>query len=302
VSPRVASLLPSATEIAFAIGAGPDLVGVSHVCDFPAQVRGLPVLTRPRIDAEASAAEIDARVREIARTGADLYAVDARRLRAAAPDVVLAQDLCAVCAVSPGSARAALAEAGLEARLVVLSADSLEAVGRDVVELGDALGRSARARTLARDLAERLAAASERTRGLVPVRVAALEWLDPPFAAGHWIPRMVRLAGGVEVLGVEGEKSRRVTWRDVELAAPQVLCVAPCGLDLAGARAAWRQTRATLAAAGSPLAGLPVVALDAGGLVSRPGPRLARGVEVLAALLHPDAGLPPPQPDEGGLA
>jgi iron complex transport system substrate-binding protein len=302
VSPRVASLLPSATEIAFAIGAGDDLVGVSHACDFPAEARRLPVLTRPRVDAEASARDIDARVRALACEGADLYAVDATRLRQAAPDVVLAQNLCAVCAVSPDGARAALDAAGLDARLVVLSADSLEGVGADAVALGDALGRPGPARALARGLADRLAAARARTAGFEPVRVAALEWLDPPFAAGHWIPQMVRLAGGVEVLGAESEKSRRVTWRDVEAAAPDVLCVAPCGFDTAQARAAWREVRAALAATGSPLAERPAVVLDAGALVSRPGPRLARGVEVLAALLHPRAGLPAPEPAEGAFA
>ena len=202
----------------------------------------------------------------------------------------------------PPGARAALAEAGLAARLVVLSADSLEGVGKDVIELGEALDRPGPARALARALEERLAAVRERTERLPPVRVVALEWLDPPFAAGHWVPQMIRLAGGVEVLGVEGEKSRRVRWRDVERAAPEALCVAPCGLDLDQARAAWRAARAALAASGSPLAGLPALALDAGALVSRPGPRLGRGVQVLAALLHPEAGLPGPEPHEGAFA
>ncbi len=302
MSPRVASLLPAATEIACAIGAGADLVGVSHACDFPPEVRGLPVLTRAGIGAGADAREIDARVREIAESGADLYAVDARRLREAAPDVVLAQDLCEVCAVSPDGARAALAEAGLEARLVLLSADSLEGVGRDAIEVGQALDRPGPARALVRALEARLAAVRARTERLPPVRVVALEWLDPPFAAGHWVPQMIRLAGGVEALGVEGERSRRVTWRDVERAAPEALCLVPCGFDLEQARAAWRAARAALSAAGSPLARLPALALDAGALVSRPGPRLGRGVEVLAALLHPAAGLTGPEPHEGAPA
>jgi iron complex transport system substrate-binding protein len=299
---RIASLLPSATEIACAIGAGPDLVGVSHECDFPPLVRGLPALTRSRVGAADDDREIDARVRELSRSGADLYEVDARLLREAAPDVVLAQDLCEVCAVSADGVRAALAKAGLEARLVVLGADSLAGVGRDAVELGEALDRRGAGHALAREIGERLRAVEEATRRLPRMRVAALEWLDPPFAAGHWVPEMIRLAGGLDVLGGEGERSRRITWRDVERAAPDALCVVPCGFDLQRARASWRTVRTALAAVGSKLARWPAFALDASALVSRPGPRLARGVEVLAALLHPEAGLPDPEPHEAAPA
>ncbi|HEY7462357.1 MAG TPA: ABC transporter substrate-binding protein [Gemmatimonadota bacterium] len=302
MSPRVASLLPSATEIACAIGAGADLVGISHECDFPPEVRGLPVLTRSRLAAAESDREIDVRVRELTQAGEDLYEVDARGLRGAAPDVVLTQDLCDVCAVSPDGVRAALAASGLEARLVTLRADSLDGVAWDAIEVGEAVGREEAARGLAARFQERLAAVRGRTAALEPLRVAALEWLDPPFAAGHWVPQMIGLAGGVEVLGAGGEPSRRVSWREVEEAAPEALCVVPCGFDVARARRAWLAARRGLAAQGSPLAGLPAFVLDASALVSRPGPRLARGVEVLAALLHPDAGLPAADPREGSAA
>jgi iron complex transport system substrate-binding protein len=295
----VASLLPAATEIACAIGAGADLVGISHECDFPPEVRGLPVLTRSRVAAAEGDREIDARVRELTHAGEDLYEVDARGLRGAAPDVVLTQDLCDVCAVSPDGVRAALAATGLAARLVTLRADSLDGVAWDAIEVGEAVGREQAARALAARFQERLAAVRGRTAGLEPLRVAALEWLDPPFAAGHWVPQMIGLAGGVEVLGAGGEPSRRVSWREVEEADPEALCVVPCGFDVERARRVWRAARRGLAAQGSRLAGLPAFVLDASALVSRPGPRLARGVEVLAALLHPEAGLPAADPREG---
>lgn len=298
MSTRVACLLPAATEIACAVGAGPELVGVSHECDFPPGVRGLPVLTRPRIHAEEDA-EIDARVRDLAERGEELYEVDVEALRRAAPELVLAQELCEVCAVGPETARAAVEKAGLDARVVVLRADSLAGVALDVIEVGEALGRAGAGHALAHAFEERLGEIHRRTRELPRRRVASLEWLDPPFAAGHWVPQMVRLAGGEEVVGQEGRRSRRVDWAEVEEAEPELLCVLPCGFDLERSRRSWAAARERLATRGSPLRRLEAILLDANALFSRPGPRLVRGVEVLAALLQPGAGLPDPLPHEG---
>jgi iron complex transport system substrate-binding protein len=302
VSPRVASFLPSATEIAWALGAGAELVGVSHACDFPPEVRALPVLTRARVRADAPDREIHARVRELAGAGRDLYEVDVEGLRRVAPDVVLTQDLCEVCAVTPEGVRAALDAAGLDARVVVLRADSLAAVARDAIDVGEALERADVGHALARRFEERLTEVFSRTAGLPRRRVASLEWLDPPFAAGHWVPQMVRLAGGEEVIGQEAKPSREVSWAEVEAVRPEVLGVLPCGFDLERSRTSWSAARERLAGAGSPLVAAEALLLDASALFSRPGPRLVRGVEVLAGLLHPDAGFPPPGPDEGARA
>jgi iron complex transport system substrate-binding protein len=302
VSPRVASLVPAATEIAFALGCGSELVGVSHACRRPPGIPPLPVLTRSRIAAGLGEREVDARVRELAAAGEDLYEVDVEALGRAAPEVLLVQGLCDVCAVGPDGVRAALEQAGLDARVVVLRGDSLAGIADDALEIGEALGRAPAGRALARQFDERLAAVGDRVAGLRRRRVVALEWLDPPFAAGHWVPQMVRLAGAEEVLGEVGKRSRRVDWEAVERAAPEVLCVVPCGCDLDRARAAWRAARERLAAAGSPLVALEALALDADALVSRPGPGLARGVEVLAALLHPEARLPEPLAHEAARA
>lgn len=293
----MASLLPAATEIACALGVGADLVGVSHACDYPPEVRSLPVLTRARVAVAGGDRAIHRAVGDLARQGAELYEVEVDALRQARPDVVLVQDLCELCAVSPASAQAALGRAGVEASIIVLRADSLAGVARDAVAVGEAVGRPDQGRALARDFAARLQALGRWTAELPRRRVVALEWLDPPFAAGHWVPEMVRLAGGEEALGREGEPARRVAWTDVEETRPEALCVLPCGFDLAASRRSWEAARATLE--GSALEGIPVLLLDASAFFSRPGPRLARGAEVLAALLHPEAGLPPAREGEG---
>jgi iron complex transport system substrate-binding protein len=245
--------------------------------------------------------DVDAAVRRLSASGEDLYAVDVEALRRAAPDVVLAQELCEVCAVSAAGAARALGRAGVSARVVVLRGDSLRAVEDDARRVGEAIGREDAGRAAARAFAAALRAAAARTAGRPRPRVAALEWLDPPFAAGHWVPGMVRLAGGEEVLGEPDRPSRRTSWKAVEAARPDVLAVLPCGFDLARGRAEWGAARGALEAAGSPLAALPAVLLDAARLTSRPAPGLARGVEVLGALLHPDAGFPPPAAGEGLL-
>lgn len=299
MSLRVASLFPAATEIACAIGAESELVGVSHECDYPPGVRALPVLTRSRVRGDVSDRAIDAQVRDLSERGQDLYEVDAEALRRAAPDLVLAQELCEVCAVSPASVRSAVADAGLGARVVVLHGDALATIAQDAIDVGEALDRPEAGHAVAHEFEKRLAEIQRLTRDLPRPRVASLEWLDPPFAAGHWVPQMVRLAGGEEVLGEEAKRSRRVEWSDVEESDPEVICVMPCGFDVERSRGSWEAARARLSAERSRLSELEVLLLNASSLFSRPGPRLVRGVEVLAALLHPEAGFQEPSLDEG---
>jgi iron complex transport system substrate-binding protein len=281
-----------------ALGARPQLVGISHACGRGPELAGIPVLTASRVP-DGGAGGVDADVRRLAQAGEDLYAVDVEALRRAEPDVILAQELCRVCAVSAATAARALRGAGLHGSVVVLRGDSLESVGADAMRVGAAIGRAREGRAVARAFAASLRASAARAAGRPRPRVASLEWLDPPYAAGHWVPEMIRLAGGEEVLGGADRASRRTTWSEVEAAAPDVLAILPCGFDVPRARADWEAARRVLAAARSPLSALPAVLLDAARLASRPAPALARGVEVLGALLHPGAGFPPPGSDEG---
>jgi len=287
---RVVSLLPSATDIVVALGCADRLVGVTHSCDLPAHLDSDAVLTRTAVPRSASSAAIDRFVREAARQGEPLYAVAAEPLRALRPDVILTQALCAVCAVSE---TAVLPIADAAANVVSLTPhtlgdvfDDIAAVARalDVVAAGEALLASLRARVA------RVAARSERVAARP--RVALLEWLDPPFAAGHWNPELVRLAGGREVLGVEGQVSRRLGWSDVVEARPDVLFIACCGFPT---------ERALRDLTVDPIArtrAQRVLATDGQRYFSRPGPALVDSLELLAHALHPEhhplpAGLPP---------
>jgi iron complex transport system substrate-binding protein len=286
---RVASLLPSATEMVHFAGAGDALVGVTHECDSPPGVEGLPKLTSSKIDARLSSAEIDAAVRGLTDSGS-LYALDAGLLEELSPDLVITQGLCDVCAVSASVVERAVA--GLSSRPEVLSLNptSLGEVLDDAVRVGDALGRGGETRKKVAALRERLARVGEAVAGLPRPRVGCIEWLDPPFSAGHWVPEMVRLAGGAELFAGPGEPSVRLAWEEVFEAAPDVIFLMPCGFDA---------RRAAEEASGlSELPGwteLPAVkkgrvwAVDANSYFSRPAPRLVEGVEILARLLHPEA-------------
>ncbi len=272
----------------FFAGAGDALVGVTHECDYPPGVESLPKLTSSKIDASLSSAEIDAAVKRLTDSGS-LYALDAGLLEELSPDLVLTQGLCDVCAVSASVVERAVA--GLASRPEVLSLDpaSLDEVLDDAVRVGGALGREGEAREKVAALRGRLARVEGAVAGLGRPRVACVEWLDPPFSAGHWVPEMVRLAGGEELLAAPGEPSARITWREVREAAPDVLVLMPCGFD----------ARRAAAEAGflSKLPGwedLPAVrdgrvwAVDANSHFSRPAPRLVEGVEILARILHPE--------------
>ena len=287
---RVVSLLPSATEMVHFAGAGGTLVGVTHECDHPPGVEDLPKLTRSRIDSTLSGAEIDAEVNRLVTDDESLYALDADLLESLAPDLVITQGLCEVCAVSTSLVEEALSSLQSKPELLVLNPTSLEDVLEDSVRIGDALGRGERVRKEIALLRNRLDEIERAVAGLQQPTVGCIEWLDPPFSAGHWVPEMVRLAGGRELFAGPGERSVRLDWETVFEAAPEVLVLMPCGFDA---------TRAAEEAKALPnLPGwsdLPAVkndrvwVVDANSFFSRPAPRLAEGVGILARILHPGA-------------
>lgn len=286
---RIASLVPSATEMSFALGLGEEMVAVTHECDYPEAARELPVLTRSVIPEGLAPAEIDRAVRERTERGEALYELDRERLEELDVDLILTQAVCAVCAVSYEDV-CGVADA-LPGGPRVLSQDPgrLGDVLDDAAELGAAAGRPDQGRALRDALGARIDAVREAVAGRGRPRVAALEWLDPPYAGGHWVPEMIAAAGGEDVLASPGDRSRRLSLDEVAEARPDVVVVMPCGLycDEAGREA--RSHREELAALGAGL----IFAVDAAASFSRPGPRLADGVELLGHLLHPHAVDPP---------
>ncbi len=287
---RIASLVPSATEALFALGLGDDVVAVTHECDHPAAAAHLPKLTASVIAEGLPPAEIDARVREVTGRGESLYRLDEDRLTALAPELIVTQALCAVCAVSLDDVRTVAGR--IESRPAVISLDpeTLAEVLDDLVRLAQATGDPGRGERLRTELGARLDTVRDAVAGAAPPRVAALEWLDPLYAGGHWVPEMIALAGGEDVLGEPGAKSRTVEWDEVVAAAPEVVVVMPCGLYADEAAVQAREHGERLRALGA----RQVVAVDAASSFSRPGPRLVDGVELLAHLLHPDLVRPRP--------
>src|SRR5918997_1522709 len=228
---RVASLLPSATEMVHFCGAGDALVGVTHECDYPPGVERLPHLTSSKIDQDMTSAEIDAAIGEHLTDAGSIYALDAELLDEVAPDLIITQGLCEVCAVSMDLVGEAVAGLRSEPEVLSLNPTSLREVLDDAVRVGETLGRGEEARMKVAALEERLARVDEAVAGLPRPRVACIEWLDPPFSAGHWVPEMVRIAGGEEVFAGSGEASTRLGWEEVFEAAPEVLLLMPCGFD-----------------------------------------------------------------------
>ena len=281
---RIASLVPSATEMLFALGVGHNVVAVTHECDHPPGVAELPRLTRSMIPPGLSAAEIDAAVRERVAAGKSLYALDAAVLEELHVDLIVTQNLCAVCAVSFDDVRALAAR--LPSRPQVLSLDPTElgAVLEDAVTLAGAAGQPAAGLALQERLSGRIESVARATAGAPPPRVAALEWLDPPYCAGHWVPEMIAAAGGVDALAEPGSRSREIGWDEVDAARPEVVVVMPCGLYADAAEAEARRHAERLEATGA----RAIFAVDAASSFSRPGPRLADGVELLGHLLHPE--------------
>src|SRR4051794_35830936 len=233
---RIVSLVPNGTEILFAVGAGDLVVGVSHECDFPAEARTRPILTGSALTPGMSAAEVDAAVAAQVGNGLSLYTLDEARIAALAPDLIVTQELCPVCAVSTAQVGDAVRPLPRCPELLSLDPRTLAGVFADIARVGAATGRTAAAAALLAALEARLAAVTASVDGLPRPRVLALEWLDPPFARGHWVPEMIARAGGIDAVARPGDSSARLTWGEVAAADPDVLVVMPCGFDAAGAR------------------------------------------------------------------
>ncbi len=287
---RIASFLPGATEIAFALGLGDDVVGVSHECDYPTEARHKPLLVRPLLaTAGRPASEVHDAVSARIAANQPLYEVDLDALRAAAPDLVLGQELCGVCATPWEAVSAAVKSVNPAAKLLSLSPLRLTQVFEDIRRVAEAAGCAMAGEVLSMRLRTRVNEMRQRSQGSGSLpRVVCLEWTDPPMVAGHWVPEMVRHAGGVDPFGQEAKPARRVTWEEVVAAKPEVLLVMPCGYDT---------ERAYAEVAGLPgWEGLPAVrhprvwAVDANAYFSRPGPRLVEGMEMLGKILHPARG------------
>jgi iron complex transport system substrate-binding protein len=286
---RICSLLPSATEIAYAIGLGDSVFGVSHECDFPAHAATKPSLLRTRIDPQAPPAEIDRQVSEIIARGESIYAVDAELLGSLAPDLILTQDLCHVCAASPDDLATALSRFPRQPQVLSLTPRSLEEVWDDIRRVGQATGRQRDAEELASALARRVAFIAATAAGAVPrPRVLCLEWLDPYYVGGHWIPEMVFHAGGQDVFGRLREPSFKITAEQIAESRADVIVVMPCGYNSARAAEECDVTRFPESWNELPaMRERRIFAVDANAYFSRPGPRLADGVALLAHLFHP---------------
>ncbi len=290
MSLRIVSLLPSATEIICALGLGERLVGVSHECDFPAEVVGLPTVTAPKLDPTRSGRHIDADIRALVSQGLGVYTVDAERLRDLAPDLIVTQDQCDVCAVSYSDVlEATRLLAGRDVRIVSLRPSRLDDVWRDVETVAEAAGVAERGREVAGHLRARIAALEARTRSLPRPRLACLEWLDPLMAAGNWVPDLAAAAGAEYRLAPPGSHSRTLAWQELVVDAADVLCAMPCGFSLARTlseldpllrQEPWRHLPAVRAG--------KLFAVDGNSYFNRPGPRLVESAEILAGIAHPD--------------
>jgi iron complex transport system substrate-binding protein len=287
---RIVSLVPNGTEILFAVGAGDSVVGVSHECDHPEEARRRPVLTGSALAPGMSAAETDRAVAAQLGGGESLYTLDESRIAELAPDLIVTQQLCPVCAVSTAQVDGAVRPLARCPELLSLDPTTLADVFADIRRVGERTGHAAEAAALLRALDERLAAVRRRVAGRPRPRVLALEWLDPPFAGGHWVPEMIAAAGGSDAAAVAGARSARLSWDQVRELDPDVIVAMPCGFDEAGAaaqvaaaagRPEWRRLRDVRAIRAG-----RVFPVDANGCFSRPGPRLVDGIERLARLLH----------------
>ena len=279
---RLVSLLPSATEIVYALGLGDDLVGVTFECDEPPSARAdKTVVVGGRDTRGMTPAEIDDYVKTRMAAGEDLYTLHAGALAGLRADLILTQDLCRVCALPAGHVDEALDYLGCTAEVVSLDPRTLDDVLATIGAIGERAGAIEQAEQLVAALRQRLAAVAAQVAGRYQPAMAVIEWVDPPFSAGHWVPDLVTAAGGRPVAAHPGDRSAQTTWAAIAAARPEVAVVAPCGFRLDGAAAQAEQVARQLP-------GVPVWAIDADGLVVRPGPRLVDGVEALAAILHPD--------------
>jgi len=287
---RIVSLLPSATEILYALGLGDSVVGVTHECDFPPAAAKKPPLIRPRVDPHAAPAEIDRQVSELVQRGESIYAVDAERLAWLAPDLIVTQDLCHVCAASPDDLATALTRLPKQPRVLTLTPRSLDDVWQDIIRVGDATGTGREAEALAGQLKAKVRRVESAVKSASRrPRVVCLEWLDPFYVGGHWVPEMVSKAGGDDVLGRAGQPSFKVSASLIAESEADLILVMLCGYDAARNAAEFRQIK--LPQSGEKLPALGegrIFAVDANGYFSRPGPRLADGLQLLAHLIHPE--------------
>jgi iron complex transport system substrate-binding protein len=286
---RIVSLLPSSTEMLFALGLEREIVGVSHECDFPSQARAKPVVIHSRLPHDAPPAEIDNLVREYVSRGESLYAVDAEALESLRPDLIVTQDLCHVCAASPDDLAAALARFERRPEVLCLNPQDLGDVWRDILWVGEETCRGPHAEALLEKIGARLALLEEQQDpGADRPRVAFLEWLQPFYVGGHWVPEMIQLAGGKDVLGRVRTPSFRVHLQDVVEAEPEILLIAPCGYTAQQARDEY--TSLDLPDQWNAIPAVRngrVYALEASSYFSRPGPRLVTGIETLAKIFQP---------------
>jgi len=278
---RIVSFLPAGTEMVHALGAGGELVGRSHECDYPSSVQALPVVSRPSLILDdASPEAIDHAVADQMKSGDTLYRIDEVLLRDLRPDVILTQNLCRVCAPSGDELTRAVRKFQLQPEVLFLTPRNIAEIIENIVTVGRAIGRPAEAEALVRDHDERL----QKVRAAVAMaptrRVVFLEWTEPLFCGGHWVPEMISLAGGEDPLGRAGEDSVRMDWDDVARAQPEMIIVSPCGYRLDRA--------AELARKMARISDATVYAVDANAYFARPGPRVVEGVELLAHLFHPD--------------
>ncbi len=287
---RICSLIPGATEVVAALGLADQLVGISHECDFPSSVRHVTVMIEPMVGSgQALSAEIDRQVKELVKTGKRLYRLDEQAFHRAQPDLILTQDLCHVCAVTPDQLTRAIQCLPHKADVVTLGPTTIEGMILDIERIAEAVGQLSKGQALADSLRRRLALVRERTATSTPrPRVVCLEWLAPLYVAGHWVPEMVELAGGSDVLGSKGVPSRETTWTEVEAAQPDIVLLMPCGYSIdrtiqelvriAQGQNEWRRLLDRRPRS---------YVVDSASYFSRPGPRLVDGVELLAAILHP---------------
>lgn len=279
--PRIVSFLPAGTEILYALGGGDELLGRSHECDFPHEAQSLPVVSRPALQlGNLSQSEIDSAVASRLASGQSLYEVDELLLHELAPDVIITQDLCQVCAPSGNELTRAIRDLPNKPEIVWLSPQSLSDIEDNIRSVGVACSRTGEAERVIASNRERIAAVETAVADAPVRRVAFLEWVNPFFSAGHWVPEMIEIAGGFDPNGRKGADSVRMSFEDVVNSNPEIIIVSPCGYGL--------QDSVELAKALEPVAGAKIFAVDANAYYARPGPRIAEAIELLAHLFHPD--------------
>jgi iron complex transport system substrate-binding protein len=288
---RICSLLPGATEIACALGLADEIVGISHECDFPAAARAKPVMVKSRIDpTKIGSGEIDRQVGDLLRSKQSLYALDEKLFKDSEPDIILTQGLCDVCALGYNDVVQAARSLPRDPRIVSLDPHCLADILNDVLRIGEATDRSRQAESLVQELKLRIKAVRDRTaRSASQPRVACLEWFDPFYIAGHWVPEMIQIAGGNDILGTAGNPSFKIEWDALIASQPDVLILMPCGFDLDRTvressllknRSAWQSLPAVRDGR--------IFAVSGTDYFSRPGPRLVDGLEILSQVIHPE--------------